>query len=110
MKVSLNELNARMHSCLQTRFYYDIQDLDHFVILQTGSAILRPSDVSRGYVNRGWVIRKYKHAIQHLRLTPRSCLVEYLVESLRFIPTSTLFVRQSGNIHNPVERHRVYVR
>jgi hypothetical protein len=97
MKIILSELNTRMHSCFQTRFYYDIQDLDHFVILQTGPSILRQSDISRGYVNRGWVIRKYKNTIQHLCLTPRSCLVEYLVESIRL------------NLH-PVEHRRVYVR
>ena len=97
MKIAFLELKSKMQSGFQTRFYYDIKDLDHFVILQTGPAILRQSDVSRGYVDRDWVFRKYKHAIQYLRLTPRSCLVEYLVESLRL------------NLH-PVERRRVYVR
>ena len=82
---------------IQTRFYYDIQDLDHFVILSDIEPILRASDVARGYVEREWVIHKYKNAISHIRLTPRSCLVEYLVESLK------------ANL-TPVETRRLYVR
>lgn len=67
---------------IQTRFYYDVEDLDHFVILNQLEPVLRPVDVSRGYVDRGWVIKNFKHAIQHLRLTPRSCLVELCIDSM----------------------------
>lgn len=82
---------------IQTRFYYDIGDLDHFVILSAIEPIIRASDAARGYVDRNWVIRKYKNAISHIRLTKRSCLVEYFVDSLL---TNSI----------PVERRRVFVR
>ena len=80
---------------VQTRFYYDIQDADHFVIVNQTTPVLRASDVTKGYVNRGWVIRNF--AISHLRLTKRSCLVEYLVDI------------NETNVP-PIERQRVRVR
>ena len=79
---------------VQTRFYYDIQDADHFVILHHSKKILLASDIDRGYVLRRWVINRFKNAIQPLRLTRRSCLVEYLVKSIGAIP---------------IEKHRVFV-
>ena len=62
---------------LQTRFYYDILDLDHFVILHQSKSLLKEIDKKRGYVKRSWFLDKYKNAVQGLRLTNRSCLVEY---------------------------------
>lgn len=78
---------------VQTRFYYDIQDTDHFVIVNSTRPVA--SDCKKCYINRDWVIRHF--GIPHLHLTKRSCLVEYLVD-----------------IHNaralPVEKRRIYVR
>jgi hypothetical protein len=80
---------------VQTRFYYDIQDTDHFVIVNQTKSVLRASDLKNGYVNRDWVIRQF--GISHLRLTKRSCLVEYLVD-----------INENGVL--PVEKKIVYVR
>jgi len=80
---------------IQTRFYYDIQDPDHFVIVNPTKPVLRAIDFKKGYVTRDWVIRRF--AISHLQLTKRSCLVEYLVDT-----------NETGVL--PVENKRVYVR
>jgi hypothetical protein len=79
---------------IQTRFYYDVEDLDHFVILNHNGPVIRASDMERGYVCRDWLMKKFKHAIQYLRLTPRSCLVELLL---------------SGKSNEQIEKKRVYV-
>ena len=63
--------------CLQTRLYYDIEDIDHFVILEHTKRILSAKDIERGYVNRRWIIEKFKHAIRPILFTKRSCLVEW---------------------------------
>lgn len=81
-------------SYIQTRFYYDAEDMHDFVILRHSAAIIRESDMERGYVSRDWVTKKFKHAIQYLRLTPRSCLVEMLI----------------GASDSQKERRRLYVR
>lgn len=78
MKIAAFRFNPK----IQTRFYCDIGDLDHFVILNAIEPIIRASDAARGYVDRNWAIRKYKNAISYIRLTKRSCLVEYFVDSL----------------------------
>jgi len=80
---------------VQTRFYYDIQDTDHFVIINQTTPVINVSDLKKGYVNRDWVIRRF--AISHLQLTKRSCLVEYLVDT-----------HEKNAI--PIEKKRVYVR
>ena len=80
---------------VQTRFYYDIQDPDHFVIVNPTKPVLRAIDLKNGYVNRDWVIRQFR--IPHLRLTKRSCLVEYLVDA------------NKTNVP-PIEKRRVCVR
>jgi len=82
------------HSHIQTRFYYDIEDIDHFVILTHDGSVIRPLDVKRGYVTREWLKAKIEHAIHYLLLTPRSCLVECLV----------------GKSNALIEKKRVYVR
>ena len=64
---------------IQTRFYYDIVDLDHFVILHESKSLLKTQDKKRGYVERSWFLDTYKNAVKGLRLTKRSCLVEYNV-------------------------------
>jgi hypothetical protein len=82
-----------IHKKLQTRFYYDILDLNHFVVLQQTKYLLRELDKKRGYVERSWFLDKYKNAVQGLRLTKRSCLVECVIEK-----------------DDPKELFRVYVR
>jgi hypothetical protein len=64
---------------LQTRFYYDILDLDHFIILHESKSLLGAQDKKRGYVERSWFLDNYRKLIQGVRLTKRSCLVEYNV-------------------------------
>ena len=78
---------------LQTRFYYDIFDTYHFVVLHETKGVLRAVDKKRGYVERSWFLDKYKNAVQGLRLTKRSCLVECVIEK-----------------DDPKELFRVYVR
>jgi hypothetical protein len=75
----------------QTRFYYDIDDDMHFVILHPTKKLLTYREVSAGHVHRSWLLQRFKNAIQILRLTHRSCLVEYALTPF------------------PVEKHRVYV-
>ena len=67
---------------IQTRFYYDIEDMYHFVILHQTKKILLEKDITRGYVHQKWVCNNFKKEINTLRLTPRSCFVEYLAESI----------------------------
>lgn len=88
--------NNNKMPCIQTRFYYDVEDRDDFVILNHSYPVIRKPDIARGYVEREWILKKFKPAIQYMRLTPRACLVEFLVEPG---PTNT----------NMKENARVYV-
>ena len=86
-------INRKIQTRLQTRFYYDIFDLDHFVILHESKSLLKEKDKKRGYVERSWFLDTYQNAVQGLRLTKRSCLVECVIEK-----------------DDPKELFRVYVR
>ena len=90
----ISSIQSKIRNTIQTRFYYDMEDIDHFVILERTKRILLANDITRGYVDRRWVFDKFKHAIHPIRLTKRSCLVEYLVKTNQF----------------PIEMCRVYVR
>jgi len=68
---------------IQTRFYYDIEDHDHFVILTRRAMgyLIKNADIKRGYVARKWLAENFNNAIQMCRLTSRSCLVEFLTDA-----------------------------
>lgn len=67
----------------QTRFYFDIEDDTHFIILDHTKKLLSQKDIDRGYVSREWLLKHFQNAIQILRLTKRSCLVEYVFHAFR---------------------------
>ena len=64
---------------IQVRFYYDILDIDRFVILPYTLSLFRELNKPKPYVNRSWFLDNYKNAVQCLGITNRSCLVEFLL-------------------------------
>jgi hypothetical protein len=82
----------QMHSYIQTRFYYDVEDRDDFVILHQTDPILKKNDIARGYVEREWVLKKFKHTVQYMRLTPRACLVETLSKDSSMTERNRVYV------------------
>ena len=74
------QFSTKIRKIFQTRFYYDISDLDHFIILHQTKFILRELDKKRGYVERSWFLDNHKNVVQGLRLNKKSCVVECVVQ------------------------------
>ena len=92
----ISSIQSKIRNTIQTRFYYDMEDIDHFVILERTKRILLANDITRGYVDRRWVFDKFKHAIHPIQLRDslQSPLRGYYNPTTRLLTVASSWILQ----------------